>query len=61
MMIYNDLKVTRKCRLFIAKEPLFPGPDLTAFTITKSDPIKKIFSDEYVHPFRYVSTVIETN
>ena len=45
-MIYDDLKNTGKCRLFIAKEPL--SPNVCSFATAKSDPKAKILSDEYV-------------
>ena len=46
-MIYEDFKATGKCRLFIAKEPFNPNK-CNSFAVTKSDPMAKIFSDEYV-------------
>ena len=45
-MIYQDFKTTGKCRLFIAKEPFYPNQ--CALATRKSDPMAKIFSDEYV-------------
>ena len=47
MMIYNDFKATNKCRVFIAKEPLFP--DRSAFAIAKSDPMLQIVDYECVY------------
>ena len=41
-MIYDDLKNTGKCRLFIAKEPL--SPNVCSFATAKSDPKAKILS-----------------
>ena len=49
LRIFNDLKITKKCRLFIAKEPLFP--DQHAFALRKSDPMTKILSDECVSSY----------
>ena len=55
MMIYNDFKATNKCRVFIAKEPLFA--DQNAFAITKSDPMIQIIDYECV----YILFVTEKN
>ena len=47
MMIFKDFKATNKCRLLIAKEPLFP--DRSAFAIAKSDPMLQIVDYECVY------------
>ena len=44
MTIHKDFKATNTCRLYIAKEPLFP--DQNAFAIAKLDPMIQIFSYE---------------
>ena len=45
-LIYDDLKNTGKCRIFIAKEQF--SPNACSFATAKSDPMAKILSDEYV-------------
>ena len=47
MRIFKDFKATNKCRLLIAKEPLFP--DRSAFAIAKSDPMLQIVDYEWVY------------
>ncbi|KAK4023715.1 hypothetical protein OUZ56_009115 [Daphnia magna] len=42
--IYDDFRTHKQCRLFIAKEPLFP--DQIAFALAKSSPLTKAFNYE---------------
>lgn len=44
-LIYDDFKATKRCRLSIAKEPLFP--DQLAFAMPKSSSLTEIYNIEY--------------